>query len=298
MLQQQHHMLEKTLTISISLVYELQENLWQVWLDGGELEDTILNMCINAMHAMSEHGHGHLTIETCNKKINHSDATSLNIVAGDYILLTFTDTGCGFDKETKEKIFDPFFTTKGEHGTGLGLSIVYGFVQNSGGVIDVESIEGEGTQFTFYFPRYHGTHDNKQSEIQPPHEVSLISNKIILVVDDEPDLLELTHENLMLHGFIVFCAGDATQALGILEHESIDLLISDVLMAGIYGYQLAAIVKEKYPNIKIQLVSGFSGSRNRDMVDENLQRNILNKPFNSQNLLERIRHLFDEKNEF
>jgi DNA-binding response OmpR family regulator len=114
-------------------------------------------------------------------------------------------------------------------------------------------------------------------------------------VDDEPDLLELTRITLTSHGFNVFCAGDATQALAIMEHESIDLLISDVLMAGIDGYQLAAIIKEKQPAIKIQLVSGFSGTRHIDMVDENLQKNILNKPFNSQALLKRIHILFDDK---
>jgi PAS domain S-box-containing protein len=293
LLQQQHHMLEKTLTISISLVYALQENLWQVWLDVGDMEDAIFNMCINAMHAMN--GYGHLTLETCNKKVNQRDAASLNIIAGEYVLFSFTDTGCGFDKETKEKIFDPFFATKGQLGTGLGLSIVYGFVQDSGGVIDVNSKEGEGTQFTFYFPRYYGTHCDKQPEIQNSLESDLISNKTILIVDDEPDLLELARENMTVHGFNIFCAEDAMQALAIMEHEHIDILISDVIMLGVDGYQLAAIVKEKYPDIKIQLVSGYTDRRNTDIVFESLQRNMLCKPIDSQVLLKRIHKLLDDK---
>jgi PAS domain S-box-containing protein len=295
LVQQQHHMLEKTLTISINLIYQLQKDPWQVWLNGSDMEDAILNMCINALHAMNDHGQ--LTIETQNKFINQSDAASLNITAGDYVLLSFTDTGCGFDKETKEKIFDPFFTTKGQLGSGLGLSIVYGFVQNSGGVIDVYSVEGEGSQFTFYFPRYHGaqTHNDEKSEIENSTLDNAIRNDTILIVDDEPDLLEVTRAILTLHGFTVFCAADATEALSILEHESMDIMISDVIMPRIDGYQLATIVKQKYPDIKIQLVSGFSGHRNVDVANIDLQQNLLRKPVTSHVLLERIHQLLDEK---
>jgi CheY-like chemotaxis protein len=199
------------------------------------------------------------------KKVNKSDAVSLNIKAGDYVLLSFTHDGCGFDQETKEKIFDPFFTTKGQLGTGLGLSIVYGFVQNSDGVIDVYSMEGEGTEFTFYFSRYLGTHCDKKPEIENSFENNSIGNESILVLDDEPDLLGLTREILTLHGFNVFCAGDATEALSLLEREHIDIMISDVIMSGIDGYQLATIVKEKYPDVEIQLICGYTDRRNTDM---------------------------------
>jgi signal transduction histidine kinase len=152
LLKRQHYMLQKTLTISIKLIYSLHEDLWQVWLDGSDMEDAIFNLCINAMHAMNEYGK--LTIETKNKSINQEKAKELNITPGEYVLISFTDTGCGFDEKIREKIFDPFFTTKGEFGTGLGLSIVYSFVQNSGGGVDVNSVEGEGAQFRLYFPRH------------------------------------------------------------------------------------------------------------------------------------------------
>ena len=287
------HMLEKTLTVRINLIFNLQDNLWQVWLDEGDLEDVILNMSINAMHAIE--GNGQLTIETSNQNVNQMDAQSLRIEPGDYVLLSFTDTGCGIDKENKEKIFDPFFTTKGEKGTGLGLSMVYGFVQNSGGTIKVNSELGQGTQFTFYFPRYYGSSRVQQLTTDNPVE-TFKDNKTILVVDDELALLDLTNEILSSHGFNVFCAVSAKEALNILQHETIDIMISDVIMPEMDGYQLAAIVKEKYPEIKVQLASGFTDDRNIDMVDKNLQNNLLHKPFSSQELLLRMRELCNGNN--
>ena len=288
LLQKQRHMLEKTLTVRIQLTFNLQENLWPVWLDGGGLEDAILNMSINAMHAIENNGQ--LTIQTSNQNVNQMDAQSLGIEPGDYVLLSFTDTGCGIDKENKEKIFDPFFTTKGEKGTGLGLSMVYGFAQNSGGVIKVHSELGQDTQFTLYFPRHYGSSRVQSLTVDSPVE-TLKDNKSILVVDDESSLLDLTNEILSLHGFKVFCAERAKEALNILQHETIDILISDVIMPEMDGYQLAAIVKEKYPEIKIQLASGFTDNRNMGMVDEHLENNLLHKPFSSEKLLLRMREL-------
>jgi CheY-like chemotaxis protein len=116
----------------------------------------------------------------------------------------------------------------------------------------------------------------------------------ILLVDDEAALLKLNHEILTNHGFKVIPAESAEKALEILEHKTVDVLISDIIMPGMDGYQLAAIVKEKYPDIKIQLASGFTDNRNMDMVDESLQQNLLSKPFNSQTLLQRIHVLLNE----
>ncbi len=293
LLKRQHDMLEKALTISINLTYTLYDDLWQVWLDGSDMEDAILNLCINAMHAMNEQGK--LTIETKNKRVNKLDANELNIRPGEYVLLSFTDTGCGFNEKIKEKIFDPFFTTKGELGTGLGLSIVYSFVQNSGGAVDVDSVEGEGTQFRLYFPRFEEVHCDKKSPKQNMNERDLKEKATILLVDDEPALLEVTNKILCSSGFNVFCAQDATRALKILDRENIDILISDVIMESIDGYELASIVKKKYPDIKIQIVSGFAGSRNTDMRDISLHKNMLQKPVDSGDLLSRIYELIDKK---
>ena len=292
LLQKQQHMLEKTLTVRINLILNLQDDLWQAWLDEGDTEDAIINMSINAMHAIE--GNGQLTIQMSNQKINQMDAKPLGIQDGDYVSLSLTDSGCGIDEKIKEKIFDPFFTTKGMEGTGLGLSMVYGFVQNSGGAIKVYSEPGEGTQFTLYFPRYHGASRDQQSEEGNHLEDNLIGNKTILVVDDEQALLNLSREILSSHGFKVICAESAKDALNILQHESIDILISDIIMPEMDGYQLAAIVKEKYPEIKIQLASGFTDERNMGVNDEHLQQDLLHKPFSSQALLQRIRALCGE----
>jgi signal transduction histidine kinase/ActR/RegA family two-component response regulator len=294
LLKRQHDMLQKTLTISIDLIYTLHDDLWQVLLDGSDLEDAILNLCINAMHAMNEHGQ--LTIETKNESVNQKQATELNITPGKYVLLSFTDTGCGFDEKIKEKIFDPFFTTKGELGTGLGLSIVYSFVKNSGGGVDVDSVQGEGTQFRFYFPRHCDGLVDKGSKKHVPYEIApKVKVKVnILLVDDEPSLLAVTCKILSSSGYNVFCAQDAIEALMILKQESIHILISDVIMPNIDGYELASIVKEKYPQIKVQIVSGFASSRNTNMVDVSLQKNILQKPVEPEDLLSRVRELAEQ----
>ena len=292
LLLNQRHMLEKTLTVRIELVLNLAEDLWSIWINDSEMEDIILNMSINAMHAIE--GNGQLTIQTNNQTLNQMDAQALGLTSGDYVLLSFSDTGCGMNEATKEKIFEPFFSTKGEKGTGLGLSQVYGFVRRSCGAIKVYSELGHGTRFVLYFPHYHESDSNEESA--KDHSVMTVAgNESILVVDDEPALLNLTCEILDQHGFNVISAENAKQALDKLEHETVDLLISDIIMPEMDGYQLAAIVKEKYPAMKIQLASGYSDDRNMGIVSESLKKNLLFKPFNSQVLLQRIRELFNEK---
>ncbi len=291
LLQNEQHMLEKTLTARIKLVFKLEENLWPVWLDDSDMEDAILNMSINAMHAIE--GSGQLIIQTRNQKVNQIEAQSLAILPGDYVLFSITDTGCGMNEATKEKIFEPFFSTKGKKGTGLGLSQVYGFVKRSKGAIKVYSEPDHGTLFTLYFPRYYKA-SRKEQLLEESKAADIIGSETILVVDDEPALLSLSCEILRQHGFNVIAAENAKKALGILEqNKSIELLISDIIMPEMDGYQLSAIVKEKYPTIKIQLASGFADNSNMDMVDESLQKNLLLKPFNSRALLQRVRDLLN-----
>ncbi len=294
-LQGARNLLEKTLTARIKLVYELADDLWSTRIDISDLEDAILNMAINAMHAMEEVGQ--LTIRTFNESINEVDAGLIKLASGDYVLLSITDTGCGMDEATIEKIFDPFFTTKGEHGTGLGLSQVYGFVERSGGVLNVYSDLGHGSQFTLHLPRYHGVNvhdkDNKVSRNN-----GLSGKEKILIVDDEPTLLELTAEILHKHGYQVICAKSSDHALSdhalqVLETESIDLLLTDVIMPEMDGYQLATIVQEKYPTIKIQLASGFTDDRHASMIDNDLHQGLIHKPYRQETLLKRMRELLD-----
>lgn len=284
-------MLEKTLTHRIKLTYELQENIWPVWLDKGRLEDCILNLSINAMHAMPEGGI--LTIQS--KNIHHpdSDAHLIDVTPGDYVLISVIDSGIGMAKEVQEKIFDPFFTTKGENGTGLGLSQVYGFIQQLEGNIKVYSVLDEGTRMDFYIPRYKDEEDEKlivnlSDTIDTPS-----GNETILVVDDEESLLELAEMILVTYGYNVICTESSEQALDVLKNNSVDLLLTDVIMPGMDGYQLVAEVKKLYPEIKIQIVSGYVEEENVCKVGDKIHENRLHKPYSAEVLLSKIRTLLD-----
>lgn len=290
LLEDSQLMLEKTLTVRISLVYELEKNLWSINLDESDLEDAILNMSINAMHAIE--GNGQITFETRNEAIKEIDTQHLQIPAGDYVLLSITDTGCGMDNKTKENIFDPFFSTKGELGTGLGLSQVYGLAQREKGNIKIYSELGQGSRFTLYFPRYYES-DIAEKKFEEGEETNLSGKQNIIVIDDEPALAELSSHILTEQGYHVFIANSGKEALLILEKESVDVLFSDVIMPEMDGYELATIVQEKYPNIKIQLASGFNDDRHAGNINASLQEKLLHKPYHSKKLLLRIRELLN-----
>ena len=287
------HMLEKTLTVRIKLALDLDSNLWSVWLSSADMEDVILNMAINAMHAIEDSGK--LSIKSQNEKINVIESKLLDIEPGDYIKLTISDNGCGMNKETQEKIFDPFYSTKGDKGTGLGLSQTYGFIERNKGAIKVYSEEKNGTQFILYIPRYKDSTNIPRTNEQIKMKITQ-GKETILVVDDETDLLNLSCEILMTQGYKVFSAQDAKQALKILQSETIDLVLSDVLMPDMDGFQLAGIIQKQYPNIKIQLTSGYTDNRETDHMDNSLRKNLLSKPFNSYDLLSKIRTLLSETN--
>jgi len=285
-------MLEKTLTARIVLKLKLEENLWPVWIDGGDLEDAIINMCINASHAIN--GNGEITFQTRNEILNEENAKLLHIKAGNYILLSISDTGTGMDDLTREKIFDPFFSTKGEAGNGLGLSQVYGFVKRSGGDIKVYSTLGQGTQFVMYFPKSNLPVSDSYASLSIKNE-ELGGNETILIVDDEPSLVALAKAILTAQGYSVLTADSAEHALNMLDAEDVNLILSDVIMSGMNGYQLAEKVKKQHPNIKMQLVSGFSGVREDNIIaDEILGKNILHKPYVPAELLKSVRSILDD----
>ena len=290
LLQDGQHMLKKTLTARIKLIFDLTGNLWPVELESSDLEDAIVNMSINAMHAMKEGGK--ITIRTSNEQLNEMDARTLNLKAGDYVLLSITDTGCGMYETTKEKIFDPFYSTKGEQGTGLGLSQVYGFVERSGGTIKVYSEPGLGSRFALYFPRSHRTITEAQTPVIDAVP-KLQGSETLLVVDDEQAMVELAHNILTAQGYRVLTANDGEQALDILEKETVDLMITDVIMPNMDGYKLATQVQQRYPHIKIQMVSGFADDRHNGLADDSPYRNMLYKPYASNTLLVRVRSLLD-----
>lgn len=288
-----YKMLDKSLAAHIKLIMNLDDDLWPTYINRGCLEDAILNMSINAMHAMPEGGT--INYKTSNIHIGTLDSQVLNINKGDYIRLQILDTGIGIDKDVLSKIFDPFFTTKGGKGTGLGLSQVYRFVKNSSGAIRSYSEEGYGTAFTIYLPRHTEKQNDSDVDEELPLEKSIQpASGNILIVDDELAINELSEKILSANGYTVYCAATGKQALSILESENIDLVISDVVMPEMDGYELAHIVHQKYPDIKIQLCSGFAENRGKSVTNDTLFENCLLKPFTKNELLQRVKELMNK----
>jgi len=292
LLEGMQHLLEKTLTSRIKIEFEPDENLWHVLLDKSRLEDAILNICINSMHAMQDGGT--LVLNTNNMHFSELDMHKVGMKSGDYVLLSISDTGTGMSKETQQKMFEPFFTTKGTEGTGLGMSQVYGFMQQSGGNIQVFSEPGHGTRITLYIPRQQETATIRLEESRQNTDKLPSGNETILVVEDEVALLDLAEEILTTHGYKVFRAESAGQALEILKSKQVDLMLSDVIMPSMDGYSLANEVGKIYPKIKIQMVTGFSDEHNINLVNDELHQQRIHKPFSSELLLGKIRSLLDE----
>lgn len=283
-------MLEKTLTARIKLVLRLEDGLCDVFMDGNDFDDAVLNMSINAMHAMA--GSGHLTISTANVFLDDSQAKTRRLASGDYVLLSIKDTGTGMDQVTQQQIFEPFFSTKGDKGTGLGLSQVYGFVKSTKGFISIDSELGRGTQFNIYFPCH--IESNKESSASPDDKKQdLIGSETILVVDDEASLARLTKEILRRNGYTALSADSAQQALEVLKKQSVDLVLTDVIMPDMDGYELALEVTKLYPDTKIQHISGYNDIDNADLEKHGFPES-LHKPLEPKIMLIRIRELFGE----
>lgn len=293
LLQRDQHMLEKTLTARIELIVKPFENLWPVFIDEEMLADAILNMCINSMHAMPDGGT--ISISTENVNLKNADTEHLSIEPGDYIRLTLTDTGIGMSQKILDQIFEPFFTTKGEHGAGLGMSQVYGLVKQSRGDIRVASKPGQGTTIIIYLPRHQDNERYEKADTKIHTNSKSDVCETILVVDDEPALQQLVKELLSAHGYRVLCANSGEHALDILNTEPVDLVFSDVIMPEMDGFELANRIQDKYPDIIIQMVSGYNDDYFVRSANKELYKNQLDKPYRTDVLLRRIRELLDKK---
>ncbi|MDH5360704.1 MAG: response regulator [Gammaproteobacteria bacterium] len=283
-------MLRKTLTPKVSLKFELDENLAQVYIDKNGIENAILNLCINASHAMPSGGD--LIIRTENTFLNRLEAEKYQLPEGAYVSCSIIDSGIGMAESIQERIFDPFFSTKGDKGTGLGLSQVYGLVRASEGMINVISEPGRGTTMSILLPVYHTSE-------QPEERENIVDIKMlqgtesILVVDDEVSIRDMAVEILSLNGYVTDVASGGEDALQKLSKGNYHMVLSDVIMPGMSGYQLAHKIRELYPTIKIQLNSGFNDDCDRNEEDDELYENVINKPYSTRELLTQIRKMLD-----
>ena len=289
----------KSLTVAIDVEQHLADDLWLVDVDPGDLQDAILNMALNARDAMPDGGK--LVFETANKILDedyvHRNPQSK---VGEFVRLSIHDTGCGMTPEVRDRMFEPFFSTKVEgRGTGLGLSMVYGFVQRSGGHMNIYSKLGEGTKINMYLPRAVASTINTG---MADHIIEIPEGtETILVVDDEAELAEIATFNLQELGYTIHTAHNAQEALAILkDNPQIDLLFSDVIMPGeLDGYQLAFAAKKAHPDIKVLLCSGFSKQKEKyDREDAGFQAELigtlLHKPYNLTELALAVRCVLDK----
>jgi CheY-like chemotaxis protein len=265
--------------------------LWAVLADPNQLENALLNLCINARDAMPDGGR--LTIETGNQVLNDAEAKELELRCGEYVALRVSDTGGGMTAEVIERAFDPFFTTKpiGE-GTGLGLSMVYGFVRQSGGQARICSELGKGTTVCLYLPRYAGRDKVFEPSVVAP-TARRGEGETVLVVDDEASVRTLITEVLEELGYCVLEAEHGAGGLRLLESEvRVDLLITDVgLPGGMNGRQLADAALVTRPTLKVLFITGYA--ENAVIGDGCLQpgMHILTKPFSLETLGWRIREI-------
>lgn len=217
-LQAHHEMIQKTLTVSIRLNHVYQADIWPVKLDESDLEHVLLNLCINAMHAMEETDTPTLTLRLTNHSLSAAEQKQLELTGKDYVIFEVRDNGCGISPESLPRVFDPFYSTKGDKGTGLGLAQVFGFMKRSEGTITVNSKPGKGTSFKLYFPRCEAQLEQREdvSVIESTEIQSAGDKKHILVVDDEKALAHLASEILNGAGYRTSVAESAIKALEIL----------------------------------------------------------------------------------
>ena len=287
-------LLGRTLGEQISVETVLAAGLWQLKADPAQLENALLNLCVNARDAMPQGGK--LTIETANALVDEGYGKEYGIDAGQYVLIAVTDTGTGMSGEVMAKAFDPFYTTKEVgKGTGLGLSQVYGFVRQSGGHIKLYSELSVGTSVKIYLPRVYGD-VSSNVDLAPAQALQTgKSNERILVVEDDDRVRALSVEALRELGYEVLEAARPRQALKMLaENGSIALLFTDVVMPEMSGRELADLAREKYPNLKVLYTTGYTRNAivHNGMLDPGT--NLLTKPFSLDDLALKVRKILDE----
>lgn len=290
-------MIRRTLGEAIAVETVLGGGLWRTEADPNQVENAILNLCVNARDAMPEGGK--LTIETANAHLDETYPAVIRgeVKAGQYVMIAVCDTGSGMPPEVRERVFEPFYTTKPVgKGTGLGLSQVYGFLRQSGGHVAIYSEEGEGTTVKLYFPRV--TRSTQQTDDEDDALSATLrqgEGETILVVEDEPMVREFSVSALEEAGYVVLAASDGPSGLAILDrHPEVSLLFTDVVLAGpMNGRRVADEAVQRRPNLKVLFTTGYTRNAivHHGRLDEGV--NLLTKPFTVRGLAQKIREVLD-----
>ncbi|RZI93284.1 MAG: response regulator, partial [Variovorax sp.] len=284
-------LIARTVGPAVQLVVDAAPGLWTTRIDHSQLENALLNLCINARDAMPSGGR--LTLSTRNESLEGAAAAARELPPGDYVCLAVTDTGTGMTPEVAGRVFDPFFTTKPiGQGTGLGLSMVYGFVRQSGGQINVESRVGQGTTMRLYLPRQEG-----EAVADEPHggAAPIVGGdgETVLLIEDEDTLRQLIREVLGDAGYTVLGAEDGPTGLRMLQAGGrIDLLVTDVgLPGGMNGRQVADAGRAVRPGLKVLFITGYAETAavGNGLMEEGME--VMTKPFEIAALAAKVREM-------
>ena len=281
-------LVRRTVGPSIHVEMIAATGLWPTLVDANQLENALLNLCINARDAMPDGGR--ITLETRNRWLDESVAREHGLAPGQYVSVSVSDTGTGIDKAILERVFDPFFTTKPlGQGTGLGLSMVYGFARQSNGHVRIYSEVGHGTIVCLYLPRHLG-----EEEVEDEDPIAATSQahagQTVLVVDDEPTVRMLVVDALAELGYVRLEAPDGAAGLHLLQSgRRIELLITDVgLPGGLNGRQVADGARAVLPDLKVLFITGYAENAvlNHGHIEQGME--VLTKPFAIGDLAGRV----------
>ena len=287
-------MLERVIGENIAIKTQFKAEIGRLKADPGQLEQVLLNLCVNARDAMPKGGS--ITIQTEDVTYILDELSSVNeMPAGEYVKLTVTDTGHGMSPEVRRHIFEPFFTTKEqEHGTGLGLATCYGIVKQSGGYITVDSVVGMGTTFAIYLPRVDESGEKSNSKMEVGQLVG--GNETILYVEDEITVRSLTTHVLLRLGYTVLEAADGKSARDVAETHGgrkIDLLFADVVLPDSGGQELAEWIRGRNAGTKILFTSGYVDEKILKRHGLDASAAFLQKPFTPADLAKKVREVLD-----
>ncbi len=289
------NMLGRLIGEDVALSWKPGPGLWTVKVDPAQIDQVLVNLCINARDAIA--GVGRVTIETNNVTVDESYCNEhAECRPGEYVMLAVSDDGCGMDGDTVATIFEPFFTTKEtERGTGLGLSTVYGIVKQNGGIVNVYSEPGAGTTFKIYLPRHAGEAEETIPEKEPDTQAG--RGETLLLVEDEPSIMQLGVLMLEELGYQVLAAAAPGEAItAAAEHAgTVDLLVTDVIMPEMNGRELAERLRERYPSLKTLYMSGYTANviAHHGVLDEGVH--FIEKPFSAKGLAAKVREALEEE---